>query len=94
MPELTQITQTKKKRYALFFDGEFAFSLDEETFAAAGLHTGDTLEESEIAALRAICERYTPDNMEHFDAAIQKSLAVTEILRISIEKITGKCKKI
>ena len=47
-----------------------------------------------IAALRAICERYTPDNMEHFDAAIQKSLAVTEILRISIEKITGKCKKI
>ena len=29
MPELTQITQTKKGRYALFFDGEFAFSLDE-----------------------------------------------------------------
>lgn len=56
MPELTQITQTKKGRYALFFDGEFAFSLDEETFAAAGLHTGDTLEESEIAALRAKSE--------------------------------------
>ena len=41
MPKLTQVKETKRGRYALFFDGEFAFSLDEDTFAMAGLHTGD-----------------------------------------------------
>ncbi len=52
MPQLTEISQTKRGRYALFFDGEFAFSLDEDTFAAAGLHTGDTLTEAEAATLQ------------------------------------------
>ena len=33
MPQLTQIKETKKGRMALFFDGEFAFSLDADTFA-------------------------------------------------------------
>lgn len=56
MPELTEITETKKGRLALFFDGEFAFSLDEETFAAADLHTGDWLEEYEVERLRAQSE--------------------------------------
>ena len=52
MPELTQVKETKKGRYALFFDGEFAFSLDEDTFAMAGLHTGDELEEWQIHDLQ------------------------------------------
>ena len=52
MPLLTQIKETKKGRMALFFDGEFAFSLDEATFAAAGLHTGDTLEDWQAEQLR------------------------------------------
>lgn len=56
MPELTQIRETKKGRCALFFDGEFAFSLDADTFAAADLHTGDELEPWEIEALRAKSE--------------------------------------
>lgn len=52
MPTLTQIKETKKGRMALFFDGEFAFSLDEETFAKADLHEEDTLEEWQIEDLR------------------------------------------
>ena len=52
MPELTQVKETKRGRYALFFDGEFAFSLDEDTFAMAGLHTGDELEEWQIHDLQ------------------------------------------
>ena len=44
MPRLTQIKETKKGRLALFLDGEFAFSLDEDTFAAAALHQDDELE--------------------------------------------------
>ena len=52
MPQLTQISETKKGRYALFFDGEFAFSLDEGTFADAGLHKDDELEPWQIEELR------------------------------------------
>ena len=52
MPELTQCKETKRGRFALFFDGEFAFSLDEETFASSDLHTGDVLEDWEIEQLR------------------------------------------
>lgn len=52
MPRLTQIKETKKGRLALFFDGKFAFSLDENTFADAGLHQDDELEEWQIEELR------------------------------------------
>ena len=52
MPRLTQIKETKKGRLALFMDGEFAFSLDEDTFAAAALHQDDELEDWQIEELR------------------------------------------
>lgn len=52
MPKLTQIKETKKGRLALFLDGEFAFSLDEDTFAGAALHTGDELEDWRVEELR------------------------------------------
>lgn len=45
-----------------------------------------------IAALRAICEKYTPDNMEKFDKAILKSLAVTVVIKVTVDSITGKQK--
>ena len=56
MPRLTQIKETKKGRLALFLDGEFAFSLDEDTFAAAALHQDDELEDWQIEVLRKKCE--------------------------------------
>lgn len=52
MPRLTQIKETKKGRLALFLDGEFVFSLDEETFARANLHEGDDLESWQVENLR------------------------------------------
>lgn len=52
MPRLTQIKETKRGRLALFLDGEFAFSLDEATFAAAALHEGDDLEPWRVEELR------------------------------------------
>ena len=52
MPRLTQIKETKKGRLALFLDGEFAFSLDEDTFAAAALHQDDELVDWQIEELR------------------------------------------
>ena len=52
MLRLTDITETKKGRYALFFDGEFAFSLDADTFAAADIHRDDELEPWQVEELR------------------------------------------
>lgn len=52
MPQLTQIKTTKKGRLALFLDGEFDFSLDEDTFAAANLHQGDELDDWQVEELR------------------------------------------
>lgn len=52
-----------------------------------------TDEAEKIRALRAICEKYTPENMSRFDAAIAQSLSHTGIWRIDVKGITGKCKK-
>ena len=51
MPTMTQIKETKKGRFALFFDGEFAFSLDEETYVKAHLNPDDVLEDWQIDEL-------------------------------------------
>lgn len=53
MPRLTEVRETKRGRLALFFDGEFAFSVAPEAFADAALHTGDELDEAALARLRA-----------------------------------------
>ena len=43
-------------------------------------------------ALRLLCRRYAPGNLENVEAAIQRSQAVTAIWRIRIQSITGKGK--
>ncbi|MEG0722223.1 MAG: pyridoxamine 5'-phosphate oxidase family protein [Lachnospiraceae bacterium] len=53
-----------------------------------------TDEGEQIEALRVICQRYTPDNMADFERAISKSLHRTEVIRIDVEEITGKEKKV
>lgn len=51
-----------------------------------------TDKEEKIAALRVICEKYTPSNMSDFDNAIERSLDRTAVWKISIDEITGKAK--
>ncbi|GEM_PF-167638 len=46
-----------------------------------------------LQALRLICEKYTPDKMDYFDAAVNSGIEVTDLYRIEIETITGKRKK-
>ncbi|MGN1410902.1 MAG: pyridoxamine 5'-phosphate oxidase family protein [Oscillospiraceae bacterium] len=54
----------------------------------------EILEDNEkIQALRLICQRHTPSNMNDFDNVIKRSLSRTAIYKISIEEITGKSKK-
>lgn len=50
-------------------------------------------DEKKIEVLRAICQKYTPDNMDHFDSAIKRSLKVTAIWEIEIQSLTSKRKK-
>lgn len=52
-----------------------------------------TDDEEKIAALKAICERFTPSNMPDFSNAIKMSLPRTVVWRIDIENATGKQKK-
>ncbi|MEG2338368.1 MAG: pyridoxamine 5'-phosphate oxidase family protein [Clostridium sp.] len=49
--------------------------------------------EESIDALRALCLRYTPDNMGEFDHAIERSLGITAVYKVSIDEVTGKRKK-
>lgn len=52
-----------------------------------------TDEAEKIEALRILCEKYLPDYMEHFDSAINKSLAITQIIRIDFESFSAKEKR-
>lgn len=50
-------------------------------------------EKEKIEALRAICQRHTPKNMPNFDEAIARSLAITDIWKVTIQDIDGKRRK-
>lgn len=45
-----------------------------------------------IEALRALCQKVAPEHMDGFDAAIEKSLAVTAVWKVHMEEISGKAK--
>ena len=45
------------------------------------------------AALKAIVIKYTPENIKAFDTYIEKSIRVTDIWKISMDKVTAKCNK-
>ncbi len=49
-----------------------------------------TEDSAKIEALRALCQKLTPANMEHFDQAIEKSLGRTGVWGIHMEQVTGK----
>ncbi len=50
--------------------------------------------EEKVHGLRVICEKYTPDRMEYFDAAIQLSIRYTNVYRVDIERITAKSNRV
>lgn len=64
-----------------------------ESAVAKGIAREVTETEEKIHALRLICERFSPDNMPQFDAAIAYSLPVTAIWRIDVKEWTGKAKQ-
>ena len=82
-------------RVCVSFVGELSFPEDDftviyESALVFGRAEEITDEAGKIYALRRICERFTPANMAAFDAAIEKSLKVTGVWKISIDSLTGK----
>ena len=69
------------------------FTTEFESAAFCGTACEVTDREEKIKALRLICEKYTPANLDSFEAAIKRSLGCTAVWRISIDSITGKRKK-
>ena len=60
---------------------------------ALGHAETDTDDNEKIEALRLICERFLPKFMDHFEAAIARSLSRTTVIRIILtEPAVGKMK--
>lgn len=71
-----------------------SFTLEYKSAVAFG--KGEIVEEKgeKIEALRAICNRFLPSHMDAFDQAIEQSLHMTTVVRITLTSPpTGKRKK-
>lgn len=76
------------------------FEMEKENYtmhynSAIALGKAEIVEDrdEQIEALRLLCERFLPKYMDHFDAAIERSLAITTIVKITLtEPPVGKCK--
>lgn len=51
-----------------------------------------TDENEKVRALRLLCEKYTPQNMNNFDSAVEASLPRTGVYRIKLLASSGKAK--
>ena len=75
--------EEEKSNFTMYYDSAIAIGRAETVT--------DPTEKTE--ALRLICERFLPDNMDRFDEAIRRSLHITTIIRITLtEPPVGKCK--
>lgn len=78
-----------------------AYEEEKENFtehyrSAVALGRAETVggKEEKILALRLLCERFLPKHMEHFEAAVARSLEHTNVVRITLtEPPVGKQKE-
>lgn len=70
-----------------------AFTTEFESAVIRGTAVEVMDETEKIHALRLLCQRHTPANMENFDDAIRRSLSKTAVWRIEMQEVTGKRKK-
>ncbi len=72
---------------------EDKFTTEFESAVIRGKAYEVTDAQEKIHALRLLCLRHTPANMQQFDDSIRKSLDRTAVWKIKISSITGKRKK-
>ena len=83
----------RSPRVCLSCVGDTPFTTLYESAVVFGMAEEVTEDDEKIRALRLLCQRHTPDNMEGFSRAIAKSLGRTGVWRITVEEITGKAKR-
>lgn len=70
------------------------FSTEYESAIVFGQAVEILEDEEKVHALRLLCERYTPSNMQNFQKAVAASLFRTGIWRVHMTSRTGKRKKV
>ncbi|KMT22522.1 pyridoxamine 5'-phosphate oxidase family protein [Clostridium cylindrosporum] len=70
------------------------FTTEYESTVVKGVAGEVTEDEEKIFALRKICEKFAPSNMDNFQKAVNASLKRTNIYKIKIQSISGKGKKV
>ena len=84
----------------LTFVGEdrpaFVAPAEYTTYFQSVLVTGTASEVTDpsekVQALRALCQKVTPNHMEGFEAAMEQSLNVTAVWKVRMEELSGKAK--
>lgn len=66
------------------------YSTDYESATIRGKAQEVETDVEKLAILHALCERYAPSNMAHFDQAIADEFKRTAVWKVPIEEITGK----
>lgn len=80
--------------FVSFVSSNVAATDEFTTFFKSAMVAGQAYEvtktDEKIQALRLLCEKLTPEHMEQFDRAIERSLVRTGVWAITMEEITGK----
>lgn len=97
VPEFTSKEDLDKiladpQKHRLF--GKLIYTTSFESVHAMGRIREVTDPAEKTEALRALCQKFTPDKMAYFDAAIAASLKITAIFAIDIETVKAKAKKV
>ena len=69
------------------------YSLEFESAVVFGKAYEVKGKDEKIHALNLICKKYAPSNMGMFESAIERSLFRTNVIKIEMDKISGKRKK-
>lgn len=70
------------------------FTTAYESAIAEGMAQEVTDEAEKRRALKRLCLRHTPANMENFERELERSFAVTGVWKMEIDVIAGKCKRL
>ncbi len=69
------------------------FTTEYESAVVFGTASEVEDDDEKLLALRLISLKYTPDDMPYFDAYVSSSIKITNVVKVTIEHITGKRKK-
>ena len=69
---------------------EESYSMDYSSAIAFGTASIVEDQQEKELALRALCQKYAPSNMEGFPAYLAKYIAATCVVKVTITSITGK----